>query len=287
MKRRRYRVRITPSGYVFIVLTIILSVGAVNTGNNLLYMLSSLLLGLMILSGLASLGNLLFLDTALVPAPEVFAGLPARFLLQIRRKRGRSFFLTGTTRYGSVRMPAVNGPLVAPLWLSFPERGKADVDAVVLHSGFPLGFFRRFKTCSIGLEILVYPRPLPPSLPISRTGSDGHQKPHAREGEKGDEIRELRGYRPSDPMRWVDWKATARRGEMVVKEFYFLQGDSLVLDLSKKAGNWEARLSAVCHLVLEGTRKDLLITLVLPDRVLGPGRGVEHRRLLLEALALA
>jgi len=73
----------------------------------------------------------------------------------------------------------------------------------------------------------------------------------------------------------------------VVKEFYFLQGDSLVLDISKRAGDWERRLSAVCHLILEGTRKDFLITLVLPDRVLGPGRGVEHRRQLLEALALA
>jgi uncharacterized protein (DUF58 family) len=287
VKRRRYRVRITPSGYVFIVITIILSVGAVNTGNNLLYLLSSLLLGLMILSGLASLANLLFIDTAVVPAPEVFAGLPARFLLQIRRKRGRSFFLTGTTPYGDVRVPAVNGPLTVPLWLTFPERGRTEVDAMIIHSGFPLGFFRRFKTCSIDLEVVVYPRPLPAGRYSSRVGPEGHQRTNAREGEKGDEIRELRGYRPSDPLRWVDWKATARKGEVVVKEFYFLQGDSLVLDISKRAGDWERRLSAVCHLILEGTRKDFLITLVLPDRVLGPGRGVEHRRQLLEALALA
>lgn len=287
MKRRRYRVRITPSGYVFIVITIILSVGAVNTGNNLLYLLSSLLLGLMILSGLASLANLLFLDTDLVPAPEVFAGLPARFLLQIRRKRGRSFFLTGTTPYGEVRVPAVSGPLTVPLWLTFPERGKAEVEAMVLHSGFPLGFFRRFKTCPMPLDVVVYPRPLPPGRHSSRAGSDGHRKAHDREGEKGDEIRELRGYRPSDPLRWVDWKATARKGEVVVKEFYFLQGDSLVLDVSRKALDWERRLCAVCQLILEGTRKDLLITLVLPDRVLGPVRGMAHRRELLEALALA
>lgn len=285
--RRRYRVRITPSGYVFIVITIILSVGAVNTGNNLLYLLSSLLLGLTILSGLASLGNLIFLDATVLPAPEVFAGLPARFLLRIHRKRGRSFFLTGLTPYGSVRVPAVNGLLVEPLWLTFPERGRAGVETVILHSGFPLGFFRRFKTCSIGLEVVVYPKPLAPGRYASRVGSDGHQKADAREGEKGDEIRELRDFRPSDPLRWVDWKATARKGEVVVKEFYFLQGDSLVLDLSRKAGNWEHRLSAVCQLILEGTRKDFLITLVLPDRVLGPGRGPDHRRQLLEALALA
>ncbi|MDD5095697.1 MAG: hypothetical protein PHV74_15185 [Dehalococcoidia bacterium] len=118
MKPRRYRVRIAPSGGVFIVITLILSVGAVNTGNNLLYMLSSLLLGLMILSGLASLGNLLFLDVAVVPATEVFAGLPARFLLLISRKRGRSFFLTGMTPYGSVRVSTINGRLSMPIWLT-------------------------------------------------------------------------------------------------------------------------------------------------------------------------
>jgi uncharacterized protein (DUF58 family) len=284
---RRYRVRITPSGYVFIVITIILSVGAVNTGNNLLYLMSSLLLGLMILSGLTSLNNLLFLEITLRPPGEIFAGLPSRFTLTARRRRGRSFFLTGDHPGGSVHLPSVKGVLVNDLWLTLPERGRARVDTLVLHSGFPLGFFRRFKTCTVGMDVLVYPKPLPPWRASPVVGAEGHEGTRALQGEMGDEIRELRAYRPSDLLRWVDWKATARRGEVVVREFFRVRGDTLVFDLSRKGGNWERRLSEACHLILQGDKNDFFMTLILPDRVLGPDRGEGHRKLMLEALALA
>ena len=51
----RYHARITSSGYVYILITVVISVAAVNTGNNLLYLISSIMLALMFISGLSSL----------------------------------------------------------------------------------------------------------------------------------------------------------------------------------------------------------------------------------------
>jgi uncharacterized protein (DUF58 family) len=284
---QRYRVRITPSGYIYIVVTIILSVGAVNTGNNLLYIMSSLLLALMAISGMTSLANLLFMDITITPPREIFAGLPARFRLGVHKKKGRSFFLTGTTPFGTVQMPFIRGTLQADFWLTLPERGITRIETLVLQSGFPLGFFRRSRTCAVSLDVLVYPNPSPLVLPTPQMGQKGYERGASLQGELGDEIRELRGYRVSDPLKWVDWKATARKGEMVARDFYRLQGDTLVFDLSKKGGNWERKVSEACHLIIEGEKNRLLTVLVLPDRVMGPGRGAGHKRLLLEALALA
>lgn len=287
MRANGYRVKVTSSGYIYIIITIVLSVGAVNTGNNLLYLMTSLMLALMLLSGLSSLANLFFLDFSIIPSQEVFAEIPARFNLTMTRRRGFSFFLSCETRFGSVQLPIIKGRLETPLWLKLPKRGKASIESFRIHSGFPLGFFRRYKSFSGSLEVLVYPRPIPRVFPPLTGSFRGGEKSSPFHGELGDEIKGLRDYREADPLKWIDWKATARKGDMVVRDFYSFEGDTLVIDLSKRQRGWEKRLSEACYLILEGQRRKLSMALILPDREIGPGRGEKHKKLLLEALSLA
>ncbi|MFC1534893.1 DUF58 domain-containing protein [Thermodesulfobacteriota bacterium] len=284
----KYKVKITGPGYIYIIITIAVSVAAINTGNNLLYIISSLMLALMALSGFTSLANLLFINISLKPPREIFADIPARFNLIINKRMGSSFFLRCETPFGSLPLPFIKGNSEQALWLKFPKRGKVRLNNLLANSGFPLGFFRRFKRSPVELDLLVYPRPTVCILPVPMGGTTGSEKPSdSFLGELGDEIKELRKYRASDPLRWVEWKATARRGRMVVREFYHLEGDTLNIDLSVKSDLWERKLSEACHLVLEGQRRKLLVTLKLPERHIEPGLGERHKRLLLEALALA
>lgn len=285
---RRYTVRITGSGYIYIIVTTLISVAAINTGNNLLYIVSSLMLALMAVSGAASLFNLLFIDVTLHPPEEIFAGIPARFSLTIGKRRGSSFFLGFGTRYGSSTFPYVSGVVEQALWLTFPERGEVTIGDLRIRSGFPLGFFHRSKINPVDLRVVVYPKPAATGAPLLAGGSiGGERRSDFFSGELGDEIKELREYRESDPLKWVEWKATARRGRMVVREFYHLEGDTLVIDLSEKTAEWERKLSRACHLVLEGHRKKLLLAMNLPHGKIDPGKGERQKRLLLEALALA
>ncbi|MBW1802999.1 MAG: DUF58 domain-containing protein, partial [Deltaproteobacteria bacterium] len=99
MMRNRYRVKITPSGYVYILITIVLSLGAANTGNNLLYLMTSLMLALMAMSGFISFMNFFFIEMSVTPPKEIFAGRPAPFKLRIHKKKGYSFFLRCDTAF--------------------------------------------------------------------------------------------------------------------------------------------------------------------------------------------
>jgi uncharacterized protein (DUF58 family) len=180
----------------------------------------------------------------------------------------------------------ITGQLDTTLWLTFPERGKTRIDTVGIHSGFPLGFVRRFKIYSAGLDVMVYPRPIPQVIPPLTGNSLGMETGDSLQGELSGETKDLRDYVPTDPLKWVDWKATARKGDMVVRDFYRFEGDTLTIDLSKRLDGWERRLSEACYLILECNRKRLSVALILPDREIGSGRGEKHKKLLLEGLTL-
>lgn len=100
--------------------------------------------------------------------------------------------------------------------VQLPEapRGLHAWPRLVVRSSFPFGFFLLAReTQSIGTS-WVYPA-LEPRAPAWPANAVAHPNP-ARSGE---DVVAVRDYVVGDPMRLVDWKASARKGGWVVKEF--------------------------------------------------------------------
>jgi uncharacterized protein (DUF58 family) len=112
---------------------------------------------------------------------------------------------------------------VAPVLdaVQFPCRGRYRLRSLRLRSGFPLGLVQAERELPVGLlEVVVHPRPWPVHLPTSWTDADDPLGDSAR-GERGDSL-ELSGLRPHETgqsLRHVDWRASARLGELVVRQF--------------------------------------------------------------------
>ena len=94
----------------------------------------------------------------------------------------------------------------------YPSRGYHKPAAVNLQSDFPFGLLRSWKTVHPWEKILVYPKlEGQTTLPREASGEDNL-------GGLG-VFREHRPYASSDPMNRIDWKASARRSEILTKHY--------------------------------------------------------------------
>lgn len=112
------------------------------------------------------------------------------------------------------------------------RRGDRPFGAAVLLVRSPLGLLRRRQTFGAGALLRVYPdvsRFLrPAALDPRRVLEVIGVKRAPRRGE-GMEFDSLREYLPGDDPRRVDWRATARRGRLVVRQYQHEHNHSVII----------------------------------------------------------
>src|SRR5215831_14144733 len=99
----------------------------------------------------------------------------------------------------------------------FERRGGYPITAFRISTRFPTGFFRKWRKIEAAGEIVIYPKPRPlddfyHALPMLA----GQVSSHLRG--TGDDLYGLRRYHPSDHIRFIDWKATAKSKELIVRD---------------------------------------------------------------------
>lgn len=293
-------VRVTNVGLGFILMTLVVAVAATNTGNNGLYILVSLFLAALVVSGVVSRRNVENVVIELEGPAEVFAGVPVRFTLRLTN-RGRLPRRGLLVKISSAAAPMLFGrldpgrPVERGVDLVFPKRGLRSIESLLLYSGYPIGLFRKGRVHPLGDERLVYPRPadVPFVSPDPREAEGGD--PRDRRRGRGAEIRNLREAGFGDDPRDVHWPQTARQGKFIVKERASEEGrDALVsLDTVRPAGAgtawddaFEKSVSEAAGLALRLLTRGSRVGLLLGGGVVPPGSGPAHRRGLLRALAL-
>ncbi len=137
---------------------------------------------------------------------------------------------------GTLRLPGELKPL---------PRGIYRVGRTRLVSTWPLGLLKVARPVDAPKELIVYPEPA--DLTEAR-GGDGDHLP----GASSDYLQPagLREYRPGDEFRAIHWRATARRGRPVVKEWDggAGSGSEVVLDRRTDVESLEESLSLLSAL---------------------------------------
>src|SRR6185369_9240923 len=100
---------------------------------------------------------------------------------------------------------------------TFARRGRYPITGFRLATKFPAGFFKKWRRIDARGELVVYPKPQPlsdfyHSLPMLA----GRIESRARGS--GDDLYAIRRYQTSDHLRNIDWKATAKSQQMMVRE---------------------------------------------------------------------
>ena len=174
--RPQRTIRPTRDGWWMLFAAMGLGVAALNTGNNLLYLLCSLLLALVIVSGILSEQTMRGLRVESLIPEELFAGRPAVGGASVTNgKRWLTSYSVvvevlgpgGSDSYHLPRLPAGASRLVT--WqFAMPERGRHRLAGVRMATRFPFGLFSKVSRVLLDREVVVYPAIRPVDAPRVR-----------------------------------------------------------------------------------------------------------------------
>lgn len=290
-------VRLTKVGTTYILSTVILAVAAINTGNNAIYIAVALMLGCLMLSGLASKGGLKHLQAEIVALDEAWAGRPADGALRIRNDSRiwnvRDVVLVSDAFAEPVLVPLIprRSEVLVPVPFLFPRRGLAHVSVVDSYTRYPFGFFLKKRRLRVSSEVVVYPRILAEEQARERFRPvTGEATNTARPG-FGSEIHSFRDYVRGDSLRQVHWKKSASLGRWIMKQHEADAARSVLVVVDPyKPGQasddqFEEMVSASATFLYYAVQRGLDVTLSLP-RVTIRVREAEAAGALFRALAL-
>lgn len=247
------RLKFTRQGRWFVAITLLLGIGAINTGNNLLYMLLGMLLGLIIVSGIMSESMIRKVTIERLPGPPLFSGTEGAVQYRLTNQKlfvpsfsievvegedretkewrqaleGKNSRKKKKKKAGDTRDPALPRCLVhrVPAGMERtqrgsvtpPRRGLYRYEHIDLVTRFPFGFFEKSKRLEQKGERLVFPRMVdPPRLDTGQSRLDGAEE-DPKKG-LGYEFFALRDYQTGEDWRRIHWKVSARRGDLIVRE---------------------------------------------------------------------
>jgi uncharacterized protein (DUF58 family) len=323
------RTTVTVEGLLFIIFLAIIAFAAWNTGNNLLYLVLSAMLAFLIAANLIARASLGDVSVQLRFPDHIFAGEPANLNVTLtNHKRVMPSYslmvepVSDRADEGEAARPGLNLGKLAHFVLTparssarqrteytFEKRGRYPITGFRISTKFPAGFFKKWRRIDASGEILVYPKPKPlddfyHALPMLA----GQMQSHLRGS--GDDLYAIRRYQPSDQMRHIDWKATAKSVRMMVREH--MREDewrlTIVFDTSRPgmsfgggrdtgerrvpAGDsFEERFeravvmaaSLANHFILEGADVELITP--GPEHNVASGKGYEHLYKILRSMA--
>ncbi len=119
------------------------------------------------------------------------------------------------------------------------RRGHFRIEPLHIRTGDPFGFFEAAATVGQGVSVVIYPRLEPiPEWRLPAASLEGSHASPERTLQTTPLATSVRPYAPGDSMNRISWKATARHGEIQVKEFDLEQtADAwIVLDLQRGIG---------------------------------------------------
>ncbi len=327
--RSPFSFAITRSGAIFLILVFLIAVAAVNTGNNLFYLILSVLLSATLAAGFVARLSLRSLFVSLQVPQNVFVGENVSVKISLRnRKRWFTSFsilaedlaLLRARRHAGwlarlrfrkigpfkpvegkpVLQQAAYFPAIPPgesraelIGQSFPQRGLYHLEGLRLSTQFPFGFFRRGERISVSGDVLVYPA-------VREIFSDLHLLPFLPgklEGKRpgqGESLYAIRNYHEGESARLIHWKATAKTGRLLAREYaqeeeseFCLILDTVMrpprqddFDLFEKAVSLAASMAA--HFANEAADFEF----ITPGEYIPRGTGTDHLYRILRSLAI-
>ncbi len=274
-------IRVTREGIRFLLLTLAVGIAAVNTGNNLFYLLLAMMLSLVVLSGLLSEQCVRRLDFHRHLPDYLFVNQPTTATLRVANHKSRIpsvslrllDVVAGKDLDRGIHIahlaPAASTRCSYPLLVR--QRGPYRLDGIRIVTPFPFGLFYKKSFYPLEATLIVCPEiiPLPP-LQLQELNALGQDHARARRG-PGNSLYNLREFRPGDDSRAIHWMTTARTAKLMLKETEAEDRRSITVAISTVApdeaeNSFERALSIGASLIDHFLKDGYQVRLLLGDQ---------------------
>ncbi len=284
------RVYILPTGVgiTFGLMAFAMLLGSMNYNNNLSFVLTFALVGIGFVAMHQCQRNLVGLELTFAGAEPVFAGQSMRVRIAVTNssknaRYGLRLYAPDTHSDIHDLQPGESKIFILPV--ATERRGRIELERFGIRTMFPFELFRAWAWLHMDVRGLVYPNPAEeaPQQPPTMV-AHGHRQHDAR-GEE--DFAGLRKYHDGDSPKHVAWKAYARNGQLLSKQFAGADTSSQWFDFDEIRGyDVEERLSILTRWIVEADRTFEDYGLRCPGAEFAPAHGETHRRQCLETLAL-
>lgn len=229
----RMEYRVTRQGWIYMIGIILVALAALNTGNNLLFLILASLIASILMSGILSSVTLGGVELRLELPEHIFAGQSIRAKVELKNEKltlpSFSLRVEGAANKEAGAAALLETPVYFPYLprqdsvsqsvpMSFSKRGVYRQEAFRIVTRFPFGFLQKARRLDLRTEALVYPSvEATEEFMEVRPGMQGAMESLSKG--RGQDLYALRDYLPNDSARLVHWKATARSGSLMVREF--------------------------------------------------------------------
>ncbi len=271
---KRHRIGVTVPGMFLMGLSMGIGTAAYNTASNILFITLSLLLACLLLSGLLSWFNFMGVCWRVRPPAAWRAGHETIVTIEVQNTKswlptyGLWFDLATHPRAKAsepepdLKKEKVREVLAAAEravtrgrvflrerieprgewtleWVHKPEkRGEHVLALEAVGSFFPFGFLRKSVGTGLRRTVIVWPAQVDYQWRGALAVAGGTQGQRSARAGTGEDLLALRRYQMGDSHRLVHWKASARLGQLMVRQFAAESPQGFVLCVDAPAELW-------------------------------------------------
>lgn len=278
--KQQRKLRLTKAGTGWLIACISCFLLATNYNNNVIFMLACLLFAIALLCAAITYKNMCGIKGVQWRVKPSFAGTNAGYQLHIVEQGNTEHYELHCTNQLLSRLQQEQN-VYLEIELNTHKRGYFEPEDVTLWSCWPLGLWRVSLALPSLPRCLVYPALRgEQSLPL--------QNQFSLDQLALDEISGLDEYQPGDNTRRIDWKASARGEQLLIKSF---AGDEpqqtlWLSDTSVNQTDKELILSQLAVWIIACQQAGIHYGVKVEDQQCQPDHGEQHRLSSLRMLAL-
>lgn len=285
----------TKEGKRFILAVFLIAVAAVNTGNNLIYLILSLMLSFILISIVLLKINMSGLLLEVSVLHPVFAKEQSAAIFSITNTKrlmptySVKILTAGAVLPVSFKIVPLLSTLKKEAKIVFKRRGIFRHGDFHIQSGFPFILFNKIMTVRVSGEVMVYPDLTSIENIIPEIRGYGKEEALEKTGH-GDDIYSVREFKNGDDWKKIHWKASAKTSNLIVKEYaaYESKRSTVIVDnlMPENGEIFEKAVSlsgSLCKYFLD---RGYLVRFISCKKVIPFGGGTEHFFRILDILTV-